>query len=417
MKNQQTYHNFTCRFCQTPLEHVMVDVGMSPVANDYVKFENEANMEPFYPLKVFVCAKCFLVQLPTIHKEDDIFTDDYAYFSSYSTSWLAHAKKYVEYMMDRFTFTAKSHVVELASNDGYLLQYFKENNVPVLGVEPCRNVAEAAIAKGIPSIVKFFGIDTATQMKKQGQAADLIIGNNVLAHVPDVNDFVGGMKVLLKRSGIITVEFPHLLKLMELNQFDTIYHEHFSYYSFIAVEKIFAAHGITLFDVEELPTHGGSLRIFGKHIYNTSHPVTKRVREMRKREKDNGFEKVSTYTSYEKKVKKVKQDFLEFIIDAKRHGKSIVGYGAPAKGNTFLNYCGIRTDSIDYTVDANPHKQQHFLPGVRIPIFAKEKIAETKPDYVLILPWNLKTEIAEQMKHIREWGGKFVVAIPEVSIF
>ncbi len=406
----------TCRFCSASLIHTFVDLGMSPIANDYVSPQREHAMEPFYPLHVFVCEQCFLVQLPNYRREEEIFTDEYAYFSSYSSSWLAHAKEYVDMMMKRFRFTPDQRVVELASNDGYLLQYFKEQNIPVLGVEPTANTAKAAAEKGIESIVKFFGVDTAQQIKSSGQMADLLIGNNVLAHVPDLNDFVAGMPILLKESGVITLEFPHLLQLIEKNQFDTIYHEHYSYFSFLTVEKIFAHHGITLFDVEEIPTHGGSLRIYGKHARNTDLVETQNIASLRIKERNAGLDRLETYTHYTQKVKNTKRDAVEFFVHAKREGKSIVGYGAPAKGNTFLNYCGIRTDVIDYTVDASPHKQNHFLPGVRIPIYHPDKIRETKPDYVFILPWNLKDEIMEQLKYIGAWGGKFVTAIPKLEI-
>lgn len=416
MKNNLT-PSLTCRFCKTPLQHTFVDLGMSPIANDYVPKEREHAMEPFYPLHVFVCGQCHLVQLPNYRREEEIFTDEYAYFSSYSSSWLAHSKEYVDMMMRRFGFTNNQLVVELASNDGYLLQYFKEHGIPVLGVEPTANTAKAAELKGIQSIVKFFGVDTAWQMKKDGQMADLLIGNNVLAHVPDLNDFVAGIPIILKESGVMTIEFPHLLQLMQRNQFDTIYHEHYSYYSFLTVERIFAHHGITLFDVEEIPTHGGSLRIYGCHTKNKKISVSANVGHLRQKERAAGLDRLETYTHYTEQVKETKRAALEFFIHAKRAGKTIVGYGAPAKGNTFLNYCGIRTDVLDYTVDASPHKQNHFLPGVRIPIYHPDKIKETKPDYVFILPWNLKDEVMEQHGYIGGWGGKFVVAIPRLEIF
>lgn len=405
-----------CRFCQTPLEHTFVDLGMSPVANDYVSPEKEQSMEPFYPLHVFICKECFLVQLPTHRLEHEIFTDEYAYFSSYSTSWLEHAKKYTDEMTSRFGLNQDSLVIEVASNDGYLLQYFKEKNVPVLGIEPTANTAAEAEKKGITSLVEFFGADVAEKLVSQGKQADLLLGNNVLAHVPDLNDFVKGMKILLKPSGVITMEFPHLQRLIELNQFDTIYHEHYSYYSFLTVEKIFAHHGITLFDVQQLNTHGGSLRIFGKHSDNTALEVTSNVEALKAQERAAGLDQLSTYDSYNEKVKETKRSFLEFLIKAKREGKTIVGYGAPAKGNTFLNYCGVRRDFIDYTVDMNPHKQGRFLPGVHIPIVSPEKYKETKPDYVVILPWNLKEEITQQHAYIKEWGGQFVVAVPETQV-
>ncbi|OGG41654.1 SAM-dependent methyltransferase [Candidatus Kaiserbacteria bacterium RIFCSPHIGHO2_01_FULL_46_22] len=409
--------NNLCRFCQNPLKHTFVDLGMSPVSNDYIDPTKADEMEPFYPLRTYVCEQCLLVQLPSYQKREEIFTNQYAYFSSFSTSWLQHAKEYANMMMKRLGLGSDSLVVELASNDGYLLQYFKEQNVPVLGVEPCQNVAEAAEKIGIPTLVKFFGVETAKEMLMNGNGADLLLGNNVLAHVPDLNDFVAGMKILLKESGVITIEFPHLMSLMKHNQFDTIYHEHFSYFSLLAVEKVFARHGFTIFDVEQLSTHGGSLRIFARHTENNSLPVTARVQDLHEREKQFGLHDLATYSSWASQVYELKRTFLQWICEEKNSGKIIVGYGAPAKGNTFLNYCGVRSDLIDYTVDKSPHKQNHLLPGTRIPIYDPEKIRKTKPDYVLILPWNLQDEIAQQMDYIREWGGKFVVAIPEIKVF
>jgi 2-polyprenyl-3-methyl-5-hydroxy-6-metoxy-1,4-benzoquinol methylase len=407
--------NATCRFCNGPLRQSFADLGMSPLANSYVSADKANAMEPFYPLHAYVCAECWLVQLQMYETGEHIFSD-YAYFSSFSDSWLAHAKAYTEKMRSRFGLGAGSQVIELASNDGYLLQYFKSAGVPVLGVEPARNVADEAIKKGIPTVVKFFGEQTARELVAEGKTADLLLGNNVLAHVPGLNDFVKGMKIVLKPSGVITMEFPHLQKLVDECQFDTIYHEHFSYFSFITVEKVFAKHGITLFDVEELPTHGGSLRIYGRHSEDSGKPVGERVVALREREKRLGYAGLDLYRSFSRKVMATKRDILEFMIKVKREGKTVVGYGAPAKGNTLLNYCGIRTDMIDYTVDKSPHKQGHFLPGTRIPIYGPEKIRETKPEYLVILPWNLKDEIMSQMAHIREWGGKFVVCIPEVNV-
>jgi len=372
-------------------------------------------MEPFYPLHAQVCGNCFLVQLQAYVTPEDIFSD-YAYFSSYSDSWLAHAKKYTDQMVERFGLGANSLVVELASNDGYLLQYFVEKRVPVLGIEPAANVAEVAKKKGVPTLVKFFGRETARELAAAGKQADLLLGNNVLAQVPDLNDFVAGMKILLKPLGIITMEFPHLQRLMEENQFDTIYHEHFSYFSFLTAEKIFAAHGLTLFDVEELPTHGGSLRIYGRHKEDSSKPVSARVTDLRKREETAGYTRLETYSRFAEQVKETKRKLLEFLIEAKRGGKKIAGYGAPGKGNTLLNYCAIRSDFLDYTVDRNPYKHGRFLPGTHVPIYPPDRIQETKPDFLLILPWNLKDEIIKQNAFIREWGGKFVVPIPEVQI-
>jgi 2-polyprenyl-3-methyl-5-hydroxy-6-metoxy-1,4-benzoquinol methylase len=388
---------------------------MSPFANSYIKPEDLNQVEPFYPLHVYVCETCYLVQLPEFQTPEQIFSD-YAYYSSYSETWLKHAKAYVEHMIGRFRFDSRSQVVEIASNDGYLLQYFKEKGVPVLGVEPAKNVAKVAEAAGIPTIMKFFGVQTATELAAEGKKADLLLGNNVLAHVPDLNDFVMGMKIILKQQGIITMEFPHLLNLMKQNQFDTIYHEHFSYFSLITVEKVFSKHSLVIFDVEELPTHGGSLRIYARHLEDKTKSITQPVKELRKRELQEGLTRIETYASFSKKMQETKRKVLDFLIQAKREGKSIVGYGAPAKGNTILNYCGIRSDFIDYTIDRSPYKQNHFLPGTHIPIYNPDKIKETEPDYLLILPWNLKDEIMEQMAHIRNWGGQFVTLIPEIRI-
>jgi 2-polyprenyl-3-methyl-5-hydroxy-6-metoxy-1,4-benzoquinol methylase len=404
-----------CLFCAAPLRITVVDLGMSPLCESYVSADHVNHMEPFYPLHVYVCEKCFLVQLEQYVSAESIFSD-YAYFSSYSDSWLAHAKAYTDLMVQRFGLGPQSHVVELASNDGYLLQYFVEKKIPVLGIEPAANVAEVAEKKGVHTLVKFFGRETASELAKQGKFADLLLGNNVLAQVPDLNDFVAGMKILLKPQGVITIEFPHLLRLLNENQFDTIYHEHFSYFSFITAEKIFAAHGLTLFDVDELPTHGGSLRIYGRHDADSSKPVSTRVTELRAREESAGITRVASYSSFAEHVRETKRSLLGFLIQAKRDGKSVVGYGAPGKGNTLLNYCGIRTDFLDYTVDRSPFKQGKFLPGTHIPIFSPDRIRETRPDYLLILPWNLKDEIIKQMGYIREWGGRFVVPIPSAKV-
>jgi SAM-dependent methyltransferase len=405
-----------CRFCGTPLHYTFVDLGMSPLCESYVSAEQVNQMEPFYPLHVTVCEQCFLVQLEQYVSAEDIFTE-YAYFSSYADTWLQHASRYSDLMVERFGLDEKSHVVEVASNDGYLLQYFVEKNIPVLGVEPAANVAKVAIDKGVPTRIEFFGVDSAQRMADEGLHADLIVGNNVLAQVPDLNDFVAGMKILLKPQGVVTIEFPHLMCLAEENQFDTIYHEHFSYFSFITAEKIFAAHGMTLFDVEELPTHGGSLRIYARHQDDDSKPISERVVGLRQRELEAGLNTMAYYAAFDEQVKETKCKLLDFLIEARRAGKVVVGYGAPGKGNTLLNYCGIRTDFLDYTVDRNPYKQGKFLPGTHIPIYEPERIAETKPDYVLILPWNFKDEIMTQMAHIREWGGQFVVPIPEVDVY
>lgn len=405
-----------CRSCGAGLERTFVDLGMSPLANSYIKPEQTNRMEPFYPLHVYVCEKCLLVQLEQFSTPQDIFSD-YAYFSSFSDSWLAHARTYVDMIVDRFRFNQNSRVVEIASNDGYLLKNFVSHGIPVLGVEPAANVAEVAREKGINTKVAFFGEKTAGGLVDDGWAADLIIGNNVLAHVPDLNDFVRGLKVLLKPTGLITMEFPHLLQLVEQNQFDTIYHEHFSYFSFIAVERVFSRHGMQLFDVEELPTHGGSLRIYACHESDTSKPTETRAKELKSREEAIGFGNLSHYLSFGPQVEATKRKLLSFLIAAKHEGKRVVGYGAPAKGNTLLNYCGIRTDFVDYTVDRSPHKQGHFLPGVHIPIYDPEQVRATKPDYLLILPWNIRGEVMHQMSYIREWGGKFVVPIPEVQVY
>ena len=372
-------------------------------------------MEPFYPLHVYVCRRCFLVQLQEFVTPSEIFSE-YAYFSSYSTSWVDHARRYAELMIDRFKLGNGSKVMEIASNDGYLLQHFVARGIPVLGIEPAANVAKAAVAKGVPTTVQFFGRASAADIAAKHGRPDVLLGNNVLAHVPDINDFVGGMKILLGPQGVITMEFPHLARLMAENQFDTIYHEHFSYLSFTVVEKIFAHHGITLFDVEELPTHGGSLRIYGRHTENAALPVTARVTELRQREIGDGFLTLERYRGFDEQVKSTKRKLLSFLIDAKHQAKTIVGYGAPGKGNTLLNYCGIRTDFLDFVVDANPYKHGKFTPGTRIPIFSPERIREARPDYVLILPWNLKDEIVSQAAYVREWGGRFVVPIPEVRV-
>lgn len=396
--------------------HQIVDLGMSPLANSYVRPGDIKGGEIYFPLCVYICSNCFLVQVEEYKSSSEIFSD-YLYFSSYSDTWLEHVKAYTELMASRFNLDQKSQVIEIASNDGHLLQFFRQKNIPVLGIEPAANVAKVAEEKGIPTEVTFFGVESASDLRKRGVQADLLLGNNVLAHVPDINDFVASMKLILKPDGAITMEFPHLVNLIGKNQFDTIYHEHFSYFSFTTVEKIFAKHGMTLFDVEELPTHGGSLRIYGKHDNDTTKPISLRVLQMKQRESGQGYTKVEYYLSYGEKVKETKRKILEFLINAKNQGKSIVGYGAPAKATTLLNYCGIGTDFIDYTVDRSPYKQGRLLPGVHIPIYSPEKIMETKPDYIFVLPWNIKDEIIKQMSAIKEWGGKFIVPIPEVTIY
>jgi len=404
-----------CRFCGAPLSHLFVDLGASPLANSYLEPADLARAEPFFPLAVYVCGECLLVQLPEAERPEAIFSD-YAYFSSFSESWLRHAEAYAAAMIERFGFGPGHQVIEIASNDGYLLRWFQERGVPVLGVEPAANVAAAAEAAGIPTLVKFFGAATACELAAAGTRADLLIGNNVLAHVPGLNDFVAGLKILLGPSGVLTMEFPHLLRLMDEDQFDTIYHEHYSYFSFATVRRVFAAHGLTLFDVEELPTHGGSLRIYARHDEDAAKPVGERVAALLAREAAAGLGNLETYRSFGERVQRVKWGLLRFLIATKEAGKSIAAYGAPAKGNTLLNYCGIRTDFLDYTVDRSPHKQGRYLPGVRIPIHGPDRLRETRPDFVLILPWNLKEEIVGQMADVRSWGGRFVVAIPEVKI-
>jgi len=407
---------YQCRFCGEPLRQTFVDLGLSPLCETYISAAHLKNPELLYPLHSFVCEKCFLVQLPEYVTAREIF-EEYAYFSSYSDSWLAHAKAYVSAISRRLHLNDHSFVVEVASNDGYLLQYFRAMGIPMLGVEPAKNVAQVAIQKGIPSVTAFFGRSLAHKLAREGKRADLLVGNNVLAHVPDINDFVAGIEVLLKPGGVVTMEFPHLIRLVEENQFDTIYHEHFSYLSFTAVEQIFATQGLVLFDVEELSTHGGSLRIYGRHAENDARAITANVVGLREREERWGIGEIRRYRGFAAKVEATKRSILRFLIEARESGKSIVGYGAPGKGNTLLNYCGIRTDLLDYTVDRNPYKQGKYTPGTRIPIHPPERIRETKPDLVFILPWNLKDEVIEQNSYIREWGGQFVVPIPEVRVW
>jgi SAM-dependent methyltransferase len=387
---------------------------MSPLANSFIPPERVNSMEPFYPLRALVCGNCFLVQLEEFETPEQIFSD-YAYFSSYSTSWLEHSRRYAEQMIARLGLDDSSQVVEIASNDGYLLQFFRDREVAVLGIEPAGNVAQVAIDKGISTVVEFFGEDVARSLVGES-AADLLLGNNVLAHVPDLNDFVAGMKILLKPGGVITMEFPHLMRLIQDNQWDTIYHEHFSYFSFLTVSSVFEAHGLRLFDVEELPTHGGSLRIYGAHAEDAEKPESAAARELREREREAGYGRLDTYLGYGRRVEQDKRQILRFLIELKEQGRRVVAYGAPAKGNTLLNYCGLRSDFIDYTCDLNPHKQGHFLPGSHIPIRSPEEIRADKPDVVLILPWNLKDEIIEQLSFIREWGGRFAARTPELTL-
>lgn len=407
---------YECRFCGERLQETFVDLGLSPLCETYSSLKQLSAPELLYPLHSFVCQKCFLVQLPEHVPAEAIF-EEYAYFSSYSETWLEHARTYVAAITSRLDLDAQSLVVELASNDGYLLQYFMAKGIPVLGVEPARNVAQIAIGKGIPTVTEFFGKKLARELTQKGKRADLLLGNNVLAHVPDISDFVAGMKILLKPGGVITLEFPHLIRLIDDNQFDTIYHEHFSYLSCTTVEKIFAAQGLLLFDVDELTTHGGSLRIYVCHADDASHSPSPELTALRAREAAWGILVPERYRAFREKVEATKRNILRFLIDTKSKGKSIVGYGAPGKGNTLLNYCGIRTDFLDYTVDRNPYKQGKYTPGTRIPIYPLERIRETKPDFLFILPWNLKEEIMTQNAFIREWGGKFVVPIPEVKVY
>jgi SAM-dependent methyltransferase len=408
-------HKPNCRFCSEKIEHSFVDLGMSPLCQTHISPQQLNSMEPFYPLHAYVCTNCYLVQLDEYVTPDDIFSD-YDYFSSYSESWVNHAKLYTDMITERLGLDNQSLVMEIASNDGYLLQHFVGKNIPVLGIEPAANVAAEAVKKGIPTTVQFFGEDTAKNLRTEHGPADLLLGNNVLAHVPNINDFVAGMKALLNTNGVLTMEFPHLLRLVQENQFDTIYHEHFSYLSFYTVEQIFAHHGITLFDVEELPTHGGSLRIFGKHAENDTLEVSDNVAKLRNLEIEHGIDTLQFYQGFEERVKETKRKLLEFLIEKKRAGKQIIGYGAPGKGNTLLNYCGIRQDFLDYTVDRSPQKQGKYTPGCRLPILDPAVIKETKPDFILILPWNLSREIKEQHSYIKDWGGKFVIPIPEVSV-
>ncbi len=406
----------SCRFCGTPLAHVVADLGVSPLSNSYLRHDQLQQGEATYPLCAYLCEECLLVQLPEFETPEEIFSD-YAYFSSFSSSWLDHARRYVEMMIERFGIGEGHRVIEVASNDGYLLRYFKERGVPVLGIEPAANVARAAEELGIETRVEFFGTENARALIAEGKSADLLLGNNVLAHTPHLNDFVAGLEIVLAEGGIVTMEFPHLVRLIAENQFDTIYHEHFSYFSFLAVDRVFTAHGLTIFDIEEIPTHGGSLRIFARRQGDDSHPITERVAELAERERSLGLEGTDYYLAFGEQIRETKRKLLDFLINAKREGKVIAGYGAPAKGNTLLNYCGVRGDFLDYTVDLSPHKQGLYLPGTRIPIHGPDHIRETKPDYLLILPWNLRDEIMEQMADVREWGCRFVVAIPEVTVY
>ncbi len=404
-----------CRFCGHPLEHSFCDLGMTPLSNSYLTNEQLEKGEAFYPLHAYVCSNCFLVQVKEYELPENIF-GDYAYFSSYSESWLKHCETYVEEIINKLKLSTSAQVIEIASNDGYLLQFFQKSGIPVLGIEPAANVAKAAQDKSIPTLVKFFGSNLAEDLKNEKRQADLLVGNNVLAHVPNLNDFVEGLKILLKGDGTITMEFPHLMRLIESNQFDTIYHEHFSYFSLLTVDEVFRAHGLKIYDVDELKTHGGSLRIYACHA-EANKEVSIRVFDLKQCERELNFNDLKGYLQFSFKVQKMKTDLLDFFLECKMQGKRVAGYGAPAKGNTLLNFCGIRSQFLDFTVDRSPHKQGRFLPGTHVPIYPVEKIQKEKPDFVFILPWNLKGEIVEQMSSIRQWGGKFVVPIPQLEIF
>ncbi len=412
--NQSRGKRTTCRFCGMPLKHTVVDLGAQPPCNSIVSPERFNDAEAFYPLTAVVCHNCYLVQLDTDVAPDSIYTE-YAYFSSFSDTWLEHARNYVDTISRQLRLGGENQVVELASNDGYLLQYFIKKGIPAYGIDPAANVARAAEERGVPTIVAFFGVQVALELAAQGKMADLILGNNVFGHIPDINDFVGGMKILLKSGGTITIEIPHFMRLMEFNQFDTIYHEHYCYHTLHSDMRIFAAHGLRLFDVEELPTHGGSTRMYVCHD-DDPRATSDRVHALMSVEHERGLDTMAAYENFGEKVRETKRKLLLFLIEARRAGKTVAGYGAPGKGNTLLNYCGIRADFVDYVVDRNPYKQGKFLPGSRIPIYAPSKLTETRPDYILILPWNIKDEVMQQMAHVREWGGKFVVPIPEVTV-
>lgn len=405
-----------CRFCKSELMDVFIDLGNSPASNSFLIKEQLNEPEIFYPLKVYTCSNCFLVQIDEYKKSDSIFDDQYVYFSSYSKSWLAHAKNYTEMMVERFGYTSSSQIMEIASNDGYLLQYFKEKNIPVLGIEPTTNTAEIAMGKGIETVTRFFGTVLAKELAAAGKKADLLLGNNVLAHVPNIVDFVAGMKMILKENGIITMEFPHLMQLVENNQFDTIYHEHFSYLSFYTVRQIFESQGLSIFDVDEVPTHGGSLRIYARHIEDRSKEITPKVAAMLQAELSKGMNTPSYYSNFQKKAFAVKLSFVDFLITQKRADKKVAAYGAAAKGNTLLNYCGVKNDLIDYVVDANPNKQNKWLPASHIPVVDEQYLTKMKPDFVVVFPWNIKEEIIKQLDYINEWNGKFVIPIPQLEV-
>jgi hypothetical protein len=405
-----------CRFCGKELSYVFADLGNAPPSNSFLKQEQLNEPEVFYPLKLFVCDRCFLVQVDEYKKSDEIFNNEYAYFSSYSKTWLENAKQYADLIVSRFPLSQKSLIIEIASNDGYLLQYFKEKALHVLGIEPAKNTAQIAKSKGIDTIEDFFGETLAQGLVKEHRKADLLIGNNVLAHVPNIHDFVKGLKILLKDDGIITMEFPHIMQLIAHNQFDTIYHEHFSYFSFMTVKSIFESYKLTIFDVDELSTHGGSLRIYASHEQNKNRPISGTVNALLEKEYSKGMNKIDFYLNFQDRINKVKNEFLRFLIEQRWMDKKIIAYGAAAKGNTFLNYCGIKKDLIEFVVDASPHKQGKLLPASHIPVVDESRIKAYKPDFVVILPWNIKEEIMTQLSYIREWGARFVMAIPELQI-
>ena len=406
-----------CRFCNNLLTHEFIDLVNSPPSNSFLTEDQLTEPEVFYPLKLMVCEECWLVQIDEYKKSGEIFNQDYAYFSSFSTSWLDHARKYVDMITNRLRLDAESHVMEIASNDGYLLQYFLEKQIPCLGIEPSANTAQAAREKGLDTLEAFFGVELAKSLVKDGKKADLIIGNNVLAHVPHINDFVKGLKIVLNSGGVVTMEFPHLMRLIERNQFDTIYHEHFSYLSFLTVREIFAVHGLDLFDVEELPTHGGSLRIYARHYNSESKSIRPSVSRLLEKESVAGMLELNYYLNFQQKADKVKYALLSFLLEQKKAEKKVVAYGAAAKGNTLLNYCGVKKDLVTFVVDRSPYKQGKFLPGSHVSVVAEKQIKMTEPDYVLILPWNIKDEIMNQLSYIRDWDGKFVVAVPSLKVF
>jgi len=405
-----------CRFDGKPINKVFVDLGFSPASNSFLSEKQLNECENYYPLKLYVSERSFLVQVDEFKKHDDIFSEDYVYFSSFSTSWLKHSEEYVKMMIARFGYNQNSYVAEIASNDGYLLQYFKKNNVPVLGIEPTKSTAEVSKAKGIENVIDFFGVRLAEKLSIEKPKADLLLGNNVLAHVPDINDFVKGLSIYLNAGGVVTMEFPHLYQLVKHNQFDTIYHEHFSYLSFYTVSRIFAAHNLTIFDVEEIPTHGGSLRIFATHAHENIHSITNKITALIDKELKAGINTLAYYDGFQERVESIKNEFISFLLNAKKQQKKVVGYGAAAKGNTLINYCGLKTDLIQFVVDASPYKQNKFLPGSHIPVVDESRLKELQPDYIIIFPWNIKEEIVAQLNYATNWGAKFVIALPELQI-